>query len=77
MKTKRTLRTMKRAGLDTNMHGWVGTPTGNAVRRLAKQRKAEKRLAMLLPSPVFQALTVSGLTFRASIKALTLAAKAG
>jgi hypothetical protein len=67
---------MKRAGLDTNMHGWYGIPTGKSVRRLAKQRKAEKRFAMLLPSPVFQALTVSGLTFRASIKALTLAAKA-
>jgi len=76
MKTKRTFRTMKRAGLDTNLHGWYGTPTGNAVRRLAKQRKAEKRFAMLLPRPVFQALTVSGLTFRASIKALTMATKA-
>ena len=76
MKTKHTLRTMKRASLDINLHGWYGIPTGNAVRRLAKQRRAERRYERILPSVIFQQHTVSGLTLRASIKALTLAAKA-
>lgn len=75
MKTKRTIRTMKRAGLAVNVHGWYGVPTGKAVRQLAKQRRAELRLEKILPSAVFQRLTVRGMTFRASIKALTLAAK--
>jgi hypothetical protein len=75
MKTKRTIRTMKRAGLSVNVHGWCGVPTGKAVRQLAKQRRAELRLAKILPSDIFRSLTVSGMTFKASIKALTLAAK--
>ena len=75
MKTKRTIRTMKRAGLAVNLHGWYGVPTGKAVRQLAKQRRAESRLEKILPSDVFRRLTVRGMTFKASIKALTLAAK--
>ena len=74
MKTKRTIRTMRRAGLAVNVHGWYGVPTGKAVRQLAKQRRAELRLEKALPSAVFQRLTVRSMTFRASIKAMTAAA---
>jgi hypothetical protein len=66
---------MKRANLDVNGYGWCGVPTGKAVRQLAKQRKAKLRLAKFVSSAVFQRLTVRGMTFRASIKALTLASK--
>ena len=75
MKTKRTIRTMKRAGLAVNIHGWHGVPTGKAVRQLAKQRRAESRLEKILPLDVFRRFTVREMTFKASIKALTFAAK--
>ena len=75
MKTKRTIRTMRRAGLAVNVHGWYGVPTGKAVRQLAKQRRAEIRFEKVLPSAVFQRLTVRNMTLRESIKALSAAAR--
>ena len=40
MKNKRTIRTMKRAGINAGFAGWL--PSGKAVRKLARALRAER-----------------------------------
>ena len=46
MKTKRTIRTMRRHGLDPKIIGFAGfTPNGKYIVKLAKYMRAERRLS--------------------------------
>lgn len=72
MKSNRTIRTLRRAAIEPQTIGFAGyTPTGKAVRSVAKLRRAERRLALAVGSDVFRRFTVNGMTQRASVKALT------
>ena len=72
MKSKRTIRTMKRCGINPASVGFAGyTPTGKAVRRLAREKTAEKLLLASLPRPMINVFWRSDITARASIKACT------
>ncbi len=45
MKSKRTIRTLRRAGLDPRHVGFAGfTPTGKYIRRMAHTLQAQRRL---------------------------------
>ncbi len=45
MKSKRTIRTLLRAGIDPQRIGFAGfLPTGKHVRRMARTMRAERRL---------------------------------
>lgn len=45
MKSKRTIRTLLRAGINPKRVGFAGfTPTGKHVRRMARTMRAERRL---------------------------------
>lgn len=73
MKTKRTIRTMKRQGLDPKTIGFVGfTPTGKYIARLAKYLRAERRLsdAIYATHPgVVQRICIG--TTKQNVKAMT------
>ena len=72
MKNARTRRTLGRVGIRPESIGFAGyTPTGKAVRRHARQQRAEKRLLRQLPTPIVQAFFRAGISQRASIKAGT------
>lgn len=72
MKTARTIRTLRRVGIPPASIGFAGyTPTGKAVRRYARQRRAENRLLSLLPAPMVQALFRTDIRSVDSIKAGT------
>ena len=72
MKNARTIRTLRRVGIRPESIGFAGyTPTGKAVRRHARQQRAEKRLLTQLPAPIVQALFRIGVRSRVAIKAGT------
>lgn len=72
MKTARTIRTLHRACIRPESIGFAGyTPTGKAVRRIARKQRAEKRLLSKLPAPIRQALFRTDVPSRVAIKAGT------
>ena len=73
MKTKRTIRTMKRHGLDPKIIGFAGfTPNGKYIAKLAKYMRAERRLcdAIAATHPGAVALLGTGTT-KQNVKAMT------
>ena len=72
MKNARTLRTIRRAGMNPNLIGWTYLPTGKAVRKHAKMARAMSRLAaQLRPNENLNYFCRKGTTFRSQLKELT------
>jgi len=72
MKTKRTLRTIARSGINSDLVGFVGVPTGKYVRTLAKQKRLARALLAKLPAGVWNGLARSNPGMRQLLKAATI-----
>lgn len=74
MKTKRTIRTMKRHGLDPKIIGFAGfNPTGKYIAKLAKYMRSERRLSDSIAAthPGMVGLLCAGTT-KQNVKAMTI-----
>lgn len=72
MKNNRTIRTLRRASIDTKTVGFAGfTPTGKYVRRMARRIRAEKRMLAQLPPKAVQTFFRTSISPRQSVKLAT------
>ena len=70
MKTKRTIRTLRRADIPEASIGFAGyTPNGKQVQRIARQRRAERRILAELPLAARSAFFRTNISARVAIKA--------
>ena len=76
MKSKRTIRTLRRAGLSEAEVGFANfLPTGKRVRALARMKAAERRLLTALPAQVGNAF-FGAMPLKAALKAASSYASA-
>jgi len=70
MKNKRTIRSMKRAGLLQDV-GYIGLPSGKRVGKLARLERAILRLGSKVGTQAYQIFTRRGIAQRLQLKSLT------
>jgi len=69
MKTTRTLRTLRRAGVSPAAIGFAGfAPSGKRVRRIARTNRAARRLLAVLPTPLMRVFFARGITPLQSVR---------